>query len=119
MGSALILRDRGYDAVHTEELGKEREKDVDLIALAATEGRYIVTRDRHFHMHIANQGLLRPSTIYIRLDQFDEELIAEIVDKLCIRYRSELEAGCLLTYKLKSVRLRKLPVHRALPIRRS
>ena len=45
---AALLREHGHDAVHTLELGLERALDEDLLAMAAAEGRVIVSGDTDF-----------------------------------------------------------------------
>ncbi len=109
----------GHNAIHTEEIGRQRAKDLDHIAFAIQEGRVIATRDSHFHMHIANSGQLAPSVILIRLASFTDESIAEIVNRMCSRHNQALKSGCLLTYKEKSVRLRSLPIKKVVSIRRT
>jgi predicted nuclease of predicted toxin-antitoxin system len=48
-GIALFLRDRGIDAIHTNDLpDKERTKDSQIRTIAAEENRIVITKDYDF-----------------------------------------------------------------------
>ena len=48
-GIALFLRDKGFDAIHTNDLpDKERTKDSQIRNIAVTENRIVVTKDYDF-----------------------------------------------------------------------
>ena len=57
-GIALFLREKGYDAIHTNDLpDKERTKDSQIRLIAAKEDRIVVTKDYDFidsHILIKN-----------------------------------------------------------------
>jgi len=54
---ALLLREYGHDAIHTLEVGLERAKDEELLLLAATEDRVIVSGDTDFGTLLALRNL--------------------------------------------------------------
>ena len=46
---ALLLREKGFDAVHTDDLpNKERTTDAEIRSLANTENRIVITKDNDF-----------------------------------------------------------------------
>jgi predicted nuclease of predicted toxin-antitoxin system len=48
-GIALFLRDKGYDALHTDDLpDKERTTDSQIRSIAAAENRIVITKDYDF-----------------------------------------------------------------------
>ena len=48
-GIALFLREKGFDAIHTNDLpDKERTKDNQIRSIATTENRIVITKDYDF-----------------------------------------------------------------------
>jgi predicted nuclease of predicted toxin-antitoxin system len=47
--AAEILRQAGWDAVHVREIGMRDAPDVDILALAASDSRVVVTLDRDYN----------------------------------------------------------------------
>jgi len=46
---ALLLREKGFDAVHTDDLpNKERTSDMEICALSKTENRIVISKDIDF-----------------------------------------------------------------------
>ena len=48
-GIALFLRDKGFDALHTNDLpDKERTSDIQIRSIAISENRIVITKDYDF-----------------------------------------------------------------------
>ena len=46
---ALLLREKGFDAVHTDDLtNKERTTDAEILTLSKIEARIVITKDNDF-----------------------------------------------------------------------
>jgi predicted nuclease of predicted toxin-antitoxin system len=65
-GSALILREQGWDTIHVREVGLSAAEDVEILAFAASQSRVMVTLDRDFPQILALTHAARPSVILIR-----------------------------------------------------
>jgi predicted nuclease of predicted toxin-antitoxin system len=74
----------------------QRAEHVDLIGYATSKGIVIVTRDPDFHVLIARGSLTGPSTILIRLPEFDPGTLSGLVHSICNRFEAQLLAGCLI-----------------------
>jgi len=107
---AVLLREYGHDAIHTLEVGLERAKDEELLLLAATENRVIVSGDTDFGTLLALRNLRSPSVILFRsrmtLDAEDHvAIILEHLDDL----EADLEAGAVVVVNDDRIRVRLLP----------
>lgn len=111
---AELLRGDGHDAVHTLELGLERASDEELLALAATQERIIVSGDTDFGALLALRDRLSPSLVLFRsrhrvtaADQY--ALIGGHLDDIA----ADLDAGAVVVITDDRIRIRRLPlVHR-------
>lgn len=107
----MLLRGKGHDAVHTVELGLERAKDEELLLLANTEGRVIVSGDTDFATLLALQNLRSPSLILFRsrnvLTAEDQvEIILDHLDDI----ESDLNTGAVVVVGDDRIRVRLLPL---------
>ncbi len=87
-----------------------RTEDIDIISYANSKGFIVVTRDLDFHALIAERSLSGPSTILIRLSQFDQRTLCDLVHSICSRFEVELLAGSLITANGRTIRVRSLPI---------
>lgn len=71
--AAVILRERGFDAIHVSEIGMERADDLAILARAASEQRVCITLDHDFHAHLATTGRGNPSVILLRDQMIDAQ----------------------------------------------
>jgi predicted nuclease of predicted toxin-antitoxin system len=63
---ASALGDAGHDVVHVRDRGLQRASDAELLRLAATEDRVIVSEDTDFGALLALAEFTRPSIILFR-----------------------------------------------------
>lgn len=66
--AAVALREAGWDAVHTGDVGLARAEDEEILDWAAAQGRACVTLDADFHSFIAVQGRTAPSVVRVRIE---------------------------------------------------
>jgi predicted nuclease of predicted toxin-antitoxin system len=52
-GTVKLLRDSGFQAVHTGDIGLSRAADREILEYALVNKQIIVTLDSDFHTHIA------------------------------------------------------------------
>jgi predicted nuclease of predicted toxin-antitoxin system len=109
-GTAALLRERGFDAVHVVEIGLERAEDLDILAAAATQNRICVTLDHDFHTHLALAGQGRPSVILLRIEGIGAAAQAELIAAVCLSCEVALNDGAAVSADGNSVRIRRLPL---------
>jgi predicted nuclease of predicted toxin-antitoxin system len=108
--AAEFLRRRGFEAVHTAEVGLSSAQDNEILARGRGEQQIIVTLDADFHALMALSGAERPSVIRIRREGLTAEpLIRLILDVISI-CRGDIEAGALVTVRPDAIKIRRLPV---------
>jgi predicted nuclease of predicted toxin-antitoxin system len=108
--SAGLLREGGTDAVHLGERGLPRLPDADVLRLADSEGRVVVTLDAHFAAFLALSGATGPSIIHLRMEGLAFPAQAELISLVCGRLAAELEAGCVVSVTEQGLRIRRLPI---------
>jgi predicted nuclease of predicted toxin-antitoxin system len=75
--AAILLRQSGFDAVHTGEIGMAEAEDSQILAKASQEKRIMVTLDSAFHLHLAISGAKGPSVIRRRMEGLRAEPLAK------------------------------------------
>ncbi len=108
--AAIILRDKGWDALHTGDIGLSRASDQEILAYARLEKRVIITLDADFHALLAVQNAEEPSVIRIRLEGLKGQELANLIWTIWPRIQIQLESGAMVTVTSKSIRIRKIPI---------
>lgn len=108
--AAGLLREANEDAVHVGEIGMSCASDPDILALARTEHRIVVTLDADFHALLANSSATEPSVIRIREEGLKGPALAQRLLFICGRFGKVLTAGCVMSVTASDVRLRLLPI---------
>ena len=108
--TATIMRDAGWDVVHTGEVGLSQAEDARILRYARDEGRVIVTLDADFHAILAVQCMEKPSVIRVRLEGLKSRDMAALLQKIWPVIQDEIEAGAMVTITEKSIRVKKIPI---------
>ena len=110
---ADLLRDAGHDAVHVSELGLQRAEDQEILRVALTEERVIVSEDTDFGALLARAGTRSPSFVLIRsAAPMTPDAQAFLLVAALPRLVEDLEAGCIAVVQRARVRVRPLPIAR-------
>lgn len=110
---AALLRDAGHDAVHVAERGLAAAENGEILELARSEERVIVSEDTDFGALLAESGADAPSFVLIRgaepatPDQQATMLIANLPG-----VAGDVEAGAIVVFAHGRLRVRPLPVRR-------
>ena len=108
---SATLSDLGHDCVHVRDLGLQSAPDSTILSLAETENRTIVSADTDFGALLAIRRKQSPSFILLRKTQgLRPPDVAEQVSGLLVRYKTEIECGCVLSVGDTHVRIRTLPI---------
>jgi predicted nuclease of predicted toxin-antitoxin system len=105
-----VLRDVGFDAVHTSEIGLASATDVAIIDWARDNGAIVATLDADFHAIIALSGETRPSAIRLRMQGQKGPEIGRLLVEIIQNRSADLAAGALVTVRAGRLRVRRLPV---------
>jgi predicted nuclease of predicted toxin-antitoxin system len=109
--TAELLRGQGIDAIHVAEIGYSRAEDTQIIELAQTNERIIVTLDADYHAAIALTSLPSPSVIWIRVVNLRASAYVEIIMPILNEYKEMLIDGVLITMRSdRTVKTRLLPI---------
>ncbi len=108
--TAVLLRERGIDAIHVGEIGMATAADEAIIEYARSNGNSVVTLDADFHSLIAVAGASRPSVVRLRVQRLKAPEAANLIWIALERIERELEAGSFITVTANSIRIRRLPV---------
>ncbi len=105
-----ILRDTGWDVLHTGDIGLSRASDQEILAYARLEKRVIITLDADFHAILAVQNAKSPSVIRIRYEGVKGRELANLIETIWPKIQTQLESGAMVTVTRKSIRIRKIPI---------
>jgi predicted nuclease of predicted toxin-antitoxin system len=108
--AANLLRQAGFDTVHTGEVGMAQSSDEEILKYSLRESRAVVTLDADFHRHLAASKARGPSVIRMRMEGLRAGPFAELVQGVIQQCAADLEAGAMLSVTDVQVRVRRLPV---------
>jgi predicted nuclease of predicted toxin-antitoxin system len=108
--AADLLRQAGFDTVHTGEIGMAESEDEEILKRALTEDRIVVTFDADFHAHLALSQAHKPSVIRIRIEGLREKPFCELVQRVITECVDDLNAGAIVSVNDFQIRLRHLPI---------
>jgi predicted nuclease of predicted toxin-antitoxin system len=106
------LRGHKHDAVHLRERGLHRLPDDEILAKARAEQRVVLTMDLDFGYLLAVGGEQLPSVILFRLSDECSEVVNRRLAEVLLRFRSDIEAGAIISVGDETMRVRRLPIRR-------
>ncbi|MCX6538980.1 MAG: DUF5615 family PIN-like protein [Acidobacteria bacterium] len=108
---AELLQEAGHDAVHVRSRGLHAADDEELFALAAAEGRTIISADTDFGALLALRRELRPSLILFRrgTPRRPDRQAALLIANLPL-LEPELDRGAIVALYDTRLRIRRLPI---------
>ncbi len=108
--AASLLRDEGWDALHTGDIGLSRSTDRQILEFARNEQRVIITLDSDFHTILALTNASTPSVIRIRLEGLRGPDLALLIKKIWPRVEPQVKKGAMVTVTESGIRIRNIPV---------
>lgn len=106
--AATLLNEAGHDAVHVAAIGLAGHPDVEVMALARTETRVLVSADTDFGELLVNSGDIMPSVILLRRNHDAANQAAVILTALP-DIEEQLHQGAFVVITVDRVRIRSLP----------
>ena len=107
-----VFEAAGYQAVHWLTIGDIKAKDSIIMAWAVSNGYNVFTHDLDFGTLLALTEAVTPSVIQVRAQDVLPENLSEMVLNALKQFKSELEAGALITVNEEKAKARILPIKR-------
>jgi predicted nuclease of predicted toxin-antitoxin system len=108
--AAVILRQRGFDAVHVSEIGMSRAEDREILEAATSDSRVCITLDHDFHAHLASTGAGHPSVVFLRAEGMAAAGQADLIRAVCLQCEAALLEGAAVSADRERIRIRRLPL---------
>ena len=105
-----FLNKKGFDAVHLYPLGKAKVTDIEVIELAKTENRTIVTMDIDFPTILAHSHAKTPGVVLIRMMYATVERIIQRLMHLLKAIPEKEIKNSVVVLEDFDIRIRKLPL---------
>jgi len=108
--AAKILKEKGWDVLHTGDIGLSRASDNEILEYARAEKRAIVTLDADFHAILAVANESEPSVIRIRQERLKGPALADLIENIWPSIIEQLKSGAIVSVTEKSIRIRTIPL---------
>ena len=108
--AASVLRDEGWDVLHTGDIGLSRSTDRQILEYARREKRVVVTLDSDFHTIIALANASSPSVIRIRLEGLRGPDLALLIKRIWPKIEPQVKKGAMITVTESGIRSRNIPL---------
>ena len=108
--AASLLRDEGWNVLHTGDIGLSRSTDRQILEFARNEQRVIITLDSDFHTILALTNASTPSVIRIRLEGLKGPDLAFLIKRIWPRVEPQVKKGAMVTITESGIRIRNIPV---------
>lgn len=108
--AAKILKETGWDVLHTGDIGLSRATDNEILEYARAEKRVIVTLDADFHAILAVANESEPSVVRIRQEGLKGPALADLIENIWPSIIEQLKSGAMVSVTEKSIRIRTIPL---------
>ena len=104
------LRGEAHDAVHAQELGMNRSADRELLDLAVSQFRVVITADLDFPRLFATLGQKAPGLILLRGGNYSEKESLECVRRVLMAEPERELMRAIVVVDHEKIRRRWLPI---------
>ena len=108
--AASLLRDEGWDVLHTGDIGLSRYTDIQILEFARNNQRVIITLDSDFHTILALENASTPSVIRIRLEGLRGHDLALLIKMIWAKIEPQVKKGAMVTVTESGIRIRNIPL---------
>ncbi|HEX6254482.1 MAG TPA: DUF5615 family PIN-like protein [Euzebyales bacterium] len=110
---AELLREAGHDAVHVRELDLQRAADADILDVAMTGERVIISEDTDFGALLAHRQSSGPSFVLLRsIEPLTPQQQAMLLTANLPTVEKDLDEGAIAVLDRRRLRVRRLPIGR-------
>jgi predicted nuclease of predicted toxin-antitoxin system len=99
------LIENGHDVRVVRDINPSAS-DIDILNVASSEARMVITMDKDFGELVYNSGRPHAGVLILRLEQADGKTKAEVVQKIINRFADRIE-NCFCVYQDGRLRIRK------------
>ena len=110
---ARLLVEAGHDAAHAAEFDLLGHTDEEVMSVARSDRRVLLSADTDFGELLARSGDLLPSVILLRRQSHSATDQVGVVLAALIDVSSDVEAGAIVVVEDNRIRVRRLPIHPA------
>ena len=104
------LKKEGDDIYHLEDKGLFKAKDSEILRIARSEGRIVLTMDLDFGALLATDKEQLPSVIIFRLEYNRPQNVNSLLKYYLKGVKEDLSAGAIVIFEESRVRVRRLPL---------
>ena len=108
--TASILREEGWDVLHTGDIGLSLSTDRQILEYARREGCVIITLDSDFHAILAVSNASAPSVIRIRMEGLRGTDLAYLIKRVWPKIEPQVKKGAMVTVTESGIRIRNIPL---------
>jgi predicted nuclease of predicted toxin-antitoxin system len=114
VSSALldVLREHGHEGVHAYDIGKGRASDRELLVLARSEGRVIITADLDFPRLLALSEAEGPGLILFRGGNYSDVEMCDLLERVLREVPPEVLGRSVSVVDRRRIRVTRLPIGR-------
>jgi predicted nuclease of predicted toxin-antitoxin system len=104
------LKAEGFDIYRVSDVLPSDAEDLQILELARSEGRAVVTQDLDYSALLASTGYNQPSVVSLRLHNNRPERLAVVLEKILPSVEADLQAGAIVVVEEGRIRIRSLPL---------
>jgi len=104
------LRHSGHDALHVRDCDMQSASDIEILQLAATQNRVLVSADTDFNTLLALWHEKKPSVILLRYPRKKPESQIKLLLTILPSVEKELKQGSIVVIEETRIRVRSLPI---------
>lgn len=108
--AAAHLQAAGHDAVHASNVGLSSAADLQIVEVARTQGRVVVTADLDYPRLLALQEAKGPGVILFRGGSYTDTAMLSLLDRVLAQSESSELETCITVVDQGRVRRRRLPI---------
>jgi len=109
---AAGLQAAGHDSVHVRDRRMQAAEDIEIVALALSEDRILISADTDFGSILALRPEIKPSVILLRLGPRKPAAQLQLLLANLPVIEEFAELGCIIVVEERRIRVRQLPIGR-------
>jgi predicted nuclease of predicted toxin-antitoxin system len=105
-----ILEEFDHEGVHAHDIGKDKAADEELLKIALSENRTIITSDLDFPRLLALSFAHGPGIILFRGGNYSDKEMSELLRKVLKSVSTKVLTKSICVVNKKRIRIAKLPL---------